>query len=92
MSLLFAVVAGIFGANAVPHFVSGITQRKFPTPLGPSPVVNLVGGWAMLVIGGIALAGSHPTEHATVVAIGAGIGSLGMGLFHATIGAFGRAE
>ena len=45
-------LAGAFFANAVPHFVSGISGDKFPTPFakphgkGPSsPTVNVI--WAL---------------------------------------------
>jgi hypothetical protein len=44
--------AGIFLANAVPHFIQGISGNKFPSPFSKpsgrglsSPVVNVV--WAL---------------------------------------------
>jgi len=44
--------AGIFLANAVPHFVQGVSGNKFPTPFAKppgkglsSPTVNVV--WAL---------------------------------------------
>ena len=52
--------AGIFLANAVPHFVNGVSGDPFPTPFAKppgkglsSPIVNVV--WALfnLVVGAI---------------------------------------
>ncbi|MGH7804444.1 MAG: hypothetical protein ACREQJ_08850 [Candidatus Binatia bacterium] len=50
--------SGAFLANAVPHFVMGATGRRFPTPFASppgrglsSPVVNVVWGFANLVVG-----------------------------------------
>ena len=47
--------AGIFLANAVPHFVQGVSGNKFPTPFSKppgrglsSPTVNVV--WALFNI------------------------------------------
>jgi hypothetical protein len=44
-------VGGVFLANAVPHFVNGISGRPFPSPFSSpagrgesSPVVNVVWG------------------------------------------------
>lgn len=44
---ILSFLAGIIGANGVPHFVKGITGQKHMTPLGrpSSPVVNVVWGW-----------------------------------------------
>ena len=47
--------AGIFLANAVPHFVEGVSGNKFPSPFSKppgrrlsSPIVNVV--WALFNI------------------------------------------
>jgi hypothetical protein len=52
--------AGMFLANAVPHFVQGICGNRFPTPFAKppgkglsSPVVNVVWGLLNLVVGAI---------------------------------------
>jgi hypothetical protein len=90
-ALVLGFVGGVLAANGVPHFVKGITKERFPTPLGGSPMVNLIGGWVMLVGGGVCLGfadlGEYPLGWAAVA-----VGSLGMGLFHASIGAFGRRD
>ena len=56
------IFAGLFLANAVPHFVHGISGDSFPSPFAnppgrglSSPVVNVVWGLANLVIGYILL-------------------------------------
>jgi hypothetical protein len=52
--------AGMFLANAVPHFVHGISGDRFPTPFAhppgkglSSPTVNVVWGLLNLVVGTI---------------------------------------
>ena len=50
--------AGVFLANTVPHYVSGVMGDRFPSPFAnppgkglSSPTVNVVWGLANLVIG-----------------------------------------
>jgi len=52
--------AGVFLANAVPHFVHGISGDRFPTPFArppgkglSSPTVNVLWGLLNLVVGTI---------------------------------------
>jgi hypothetical protein len=90
MWIVLAFLAGLLGANAVPHFVKGITKERFPTPFGAGPVVNLVAGWAGLVVAGVLLAAAHPGRHPVAAAGAAAAGCLAIGLFHARIGAFGK--
>jgi hypothetical protein len=87
---ILAFLAGVLAANATPHFVKGITKEPFPSLLGPSPVVNLLAGWAMFVLAAVSLEAAHPGDHAFAATAAAGTGALLMGLFHATVGAFGR--
>jgi hypothetical protein len=54
--------AGVFLANAVPHFVGGIQGRRFPTPFASppgkgesSPTLNVVWGTANAVVGYVLL-------------------------------------
>jgi hypothetical protein len=51
------VLAGAFFANFVPHFVSGVLGRTFPTPFASPPFrgrssspVNVLYGWCDLVV------------------------------------------
>ena len=55
---LCAFFAGVFLANAIPHFVQGISGNKFPTPFAKppgkglsSPLVNVVWGLFNVIIG-----------------------------------------
>jgi hypothetical protein len=55
---LARIFAGAFLANAVPHFVSGVQGRPFPSPFASppgkgasSPTVNVIWGTANAVVG-----------------------------------------
>ncbi|QWU16174.1 hypothetical protein SAMN04487895_11411 [Paenibacillus sophorae] len=89
-SVILSFFAGVFGANAFPHFVKGITKEPFPTPFGPSPVINFLAGWVMFIIAGILGYWAHIGENPTGAIISIAIGVLLMGIFHSWIGAFGR--
>ncbi len=50
--------AGIFLANAVPHFVQGVSGNKFPSPFAKppgkglsSPIVNVVWAFGNMLVG-----------------------------------------
>ncbi|MDF5751423.1 hypothetical protein [Spongiactinospora sp. TRM90649] len=89
-TVLLAFLAGLIGANSVPHFVRGITGERYPTVFGDSPVINVVAGWAGLVLTVLCVRWAHP-DRAPDWALAAGAsGVLLMGLFHARWGAFGR--
>lgn len=51
--LAFAVI-GLFGTNAIPHFVRGVTGHRHMTPFGPesSAVVNVLWGSANAAVAG----------------------------------------
>ena len=87
---LLTFVAGVLGANAIPHFVKGITRERYPTVFGASPVVNLLVGWTGLVVAALLLHVAGVDAHAGAAAIAGSLGVLVMGLFHAGPGAFGR--
>jgi len=53
-----AFFAGAFLANAVPHFVNGVSGNPFPTPFADppgeglsSPTLNVIWGLANIVVG-----------------------------------------
>ena len=55
---LCAFFAGLFLANAVPHFVQGISGNKFPTPFAKPPgkglssaTINVIWGLFNAIIG-----------------------------------------
>jgi hypothetical protein len=63
--------AGVFSANAIPHFVHGVSGDKFPTPFAKppgkglsSPRINVVWALINIAIGSLlVLAGKISTVH-----------------------------
>ncbi len=83
MHLPACVIGGTFLANAIPHFVSGLMGRKFPTPFAKPPgkglssaLVNLIWGWANLVWGYLFINGFGPFD----LSNGKDAGLLGLGV------------
>jgi CHASE2 domain-containing sensor protein len=67
--VVFAVI-GLFGTNAVPHFVKGVMGERHMTPLGPesSAVANAVWGSVnALVAGSLAWVYRDAVEPTTLV-------------------------
>jgi hypothetical protein len=87
---VFSFFAGIFGANATPHFVKGITKERFPTAFGGSPVINVVVGWLGFLLAGALAYWAHVDQNPGAAVICGALGALLMAIFHATIGAFGK--
>lgn len=87
---LLAFLAGLIGANSVPHFVKGITRERHPTVFGDSPVVNLVAGWVGLVLTVLCVQWAQVERSPGWALVTGALGVLVMGLFHARWGAFGR--
>jgi len=83
-------VGGVVLANAVPHFVNGISGRAFQSPFASppgvgesSPIVNVLWGFSNIVVGYLLLTGVSqfnlgPSLDAVVV--GLGVLSTGLGL------------
>lgn len=83
-------VAGVFLANAVPHFVNGISGRKFQTPFASppgvgesSPMVNVIWGLANVIIGYLLLSGVghfilRPSLDSLAVGLGVAVISLAL--------------
>lgn len=89
-TLVQSFVIGLFGGNALPHFIKGLTREAYPNVLGNGPVPNLVSGWVGLVLTALLI---HCTDWASAPAwsfAAAAAGLLAIGLFHAGPGAFGR--
>jgi hypothetical protein len=74
---IYSFLAGIIGANGVPHFIKGITGQKHQTPFGrpSSAIVNVVWGWVNFVVAALLLYWGHIHQHLlrafTLVAVGA---------------------
>jgi hypothetical protein len=87
---------GAFSVNAVPHFVSGVMGRAFPSPFAKppgkgmsSPVVNVLWGTFNAIIGyllvfRVGYFAMHDGQSLAIV----GVGGLAMGLMLAN--AFGQ--
>jgi hypothetical protein len=59
---VYSLLAGLIGANGVPHFIKGITGQKHQTPFGKgsSAAVNVVWGWVNFVVAGLLIYEAHP--------------------------------
>lgn len=74
---VFSFLAGLFGANGIPHFVKGITGQVHQTPFGKpsSAIVNVIWGWVNFVVAFIFIYYSHFHKHLlrapAMVAVGA---------------------
>jgi len=85
--------AGAFLANGVPHFVQGISGKRFPTPFASppavgesSPLVNVVWGLVDFLIGYLLIFGVGHfyfgiTWSAVMAALGALGASIGLALY-----------
>jgi len=62
---VFSFLAGLFGANGVPHFIKGVLGEKFQTPFGKSSSasVNVVWGLANFVVAALFLFTGDVHEH-----------------------------
>ena len=89
-STALGFLAGVLFGNGIPHFVRGITKENYPCMLGNSPAPNLIAGWLSFVLVGLVARWIDLDRFRDVALIGASIGLLAIGLFHASIGAFGR--
>ncbi|WP_328329930.1 hypothetical protein OHA70_07400 [Kribbella sp. NBC_00382] len=87
-AILLTFLAGVVGANGIPHFVRGITAQQYPNVTGNSAVRNVIGGWAALVIAALLVAWSGVGRHEVVGWVAGAVGVLGMALFHARGGAY----
>ena len=88
-------IAGAFLSNGVPHFVNGVSGRRFPTPFASPPGVGLssatlhvIWGFANFVIGWVLLAGlSGPSSGGgrwlDALIVGAGALAMALGLSQA---------
>jgi hypothetical protein len=89
---LLSFTAGALAGNGSPHFVKGITKERFPSVFGSAPEVNFVLGWASFVLAGLSTYEAHVARHSVVAGTCEAAGLLVAGLFHSSIGAFGRRD
>jgi len=93
MNLLTSFLAGMFTANGIPHFVHGVSGRRFPSPFAKPPgkglsppILNVVWGLANFIAGillvkvsGSLVVGWNPTFIA--FACGFALAAIGLAVF-----------
>jgi hypothetical protein len=89
-STALGFLVGVLFGNGIPHFVKGIMKENYPCMLGNSPTPNLIAGWLSFVLVGFLTRWIDLDRFRDTSLIAASIGLLAIGLFHASIGAFGR--
>jgi hypothetical protein len=84
---IFSLLAGLFAANGVPHFVKGSLGQKHQTPFGKSSsaIVNVCWGWANFIVAFICLHFAHLYAHEYRAFTFFAIGVLLMSLFNAMV-------
>lgn len=88
--ILIGLLSGLLAGNGFPHFVRGITKQNYPSVFGSGPATNLIVGWIGLTLASIGFAWISTSPDSIAALVAGAIGVLAIGLFHATIGAFGR--
>ncbi|GHO97996.1 hypothetical protein KSF_080440 [Reticulibacter mediterranei] len=53
LTIILSFLAGLWGANGIPHYITGVTGIAHPSPFGSSPVVNVLEGWVAFILGGV---------------------------------------
>ncbi|MCC3275295.1 hypothetical protein LJ753_05365 [Arthrobacter sp. zg-Y20] len=88
MTMVSKFFAGVLLANAVPHGVSAVQGRQFPSPFASPPGVGLSGpvtnaAWsAVNAVGGAALLGRGGLDQRNRAAVTAGAVAMGFFLAH----------
>ncbi len=91
-TIILGFLGGLIAGNGLPHFIRGITRRRYPSALGSGPIPNLIAGWAGLVLGGLLLWWAHIDRYPEPAFASICTSVLLIGLFHAGPGAFGRKD
>lgn len=83
---VFSFLAGVVGANGIPHFIKGITGEKHQVPFSgsASATTNVAWGWVNLVVAGLLLYWGHVHAHLLRAFALVAIGGLLMGLLLAS--------
>lgn len=79
---LYSFLAGVLGANGVPHFVKGITGQKHQTPFGrpSSAIVNVVWGWVNFVVAALLIYWANVHLHLLRAFVLVAVGALAIAL------------
>ncbi|MGW1743905.1 hypothetical protein ACWCPQ_34495 [Nocardia sp. NPDC001965] len=87
-TVALSLAVGIFGVNAVPHFVKGMTGEEFPNLTGNAPVRNSVAGFSGMLLTALIAYWADIPSHPWAAAVSIGIGGLAMAVFHGLGGAY----
>lgn len=87
-TILLSALAGLFGANAVPHFVKGMVGEQFPNVWGNDPLRNAVAGTFGLALAAVIGYWADLPSHAYAGIGAALVGALLMAVFHGRGGAY----
>lgn len=79
---VYSFLAGVLGANGVPHFVKGVSGEKHMTPFGrpSSALVNVVWGWVNFVVAALLLYWGHVHQHLLRAFVCVAVGALLLGV------------
>jgi hypothetical protein len=88
LTIPLAALAGLMGANAVPHFVKGMVGEQFPNVWGNSPVRNSVAGTVGLALAVMIGYWARIPAHTPAAVAGGLVGALPMAIFHGLGGAY----
>ena len=84
---IFSLLAGMFAANGVPHFVKGVLGQKHQTPFGKSSSagINVCWGWFNFVIAVVLLHYGHVRTHEYRAIALVGVAGLLISVFNAYV-------
>lgn len=88
LTVLLSALAGLMGANAVPHFVKGMVGEQFPNVWGNSALLNAIAGTLGLALAAAIGYWADIPSHAAAGIAGASVGALVMAVFHGLGGAY----
>lgn len=82
---IYSFLAGLFGVNGLPHFISGILGKKHYTPFSASSsaIVNVMWGWLNFVIAAMLIYYANVHAHLLRAFALVAIGALLMACFNA---------
>ncbi|MGY4100204.1 hypothetical protein ACW2Q0_11720 [Nocardia sp. R16R-3T] len=87
-TILLSALAGLFGTNAVPHFVKGMVGEQFPNVWGNDPLRNAVAGTFGLALAVLIGYWADLSAHVYASIGSALVGALLMAVFHGLGGAY----
>lgn len=84
-TIILSFLAGLLGANGVPHYITGVTGEEHPSPFGKSALINLIEGWVAFLIGGILWYFARMQGYPVIAYAFAALGVLVIGFVHTQV-------